>query len=112
MEIKRVGVVGCGLMGSGIAEAAARAGLDVTVVDLDRTTIEAGRGRGIRSILRAEKAGKIAGSQAEAAQARIEFSCDTDSLAHCQIVVEAVAEAEAIKVAVFKALDEVVKAPD
>ena len=43
MEIQRVGVVGCGLMGSGIAEAAARAGLDVRVVDLDRATLETGR---------------------------------------------------------------------
>ena len=45
MEIQRVGVVGCGLMGSGIAEAAARAGLDVRVVDLDRATLEMGRAR-------------------------------------------------------------------
>ena len=45
MEIERVGVVGCGLMGSGIAEASARAGLDVLVVDLDQAALDRGRER-------------------------------------------------------------------
>jgi 3-hydroxybutyryl-CoA dehydrogenase len=80
MAIERVGVVGCGLMGSGIGEEAARAGLDVRVVDLDRATLD-----------------------------RIAFSVDIDSLADRQLVVEAVIGAEPEKVAVFQALDKVVE---
>lgn len=111
MEIERVGVVGCGLMGSGVAEAAARAGLGVRVVDLDRATLERGRARLRVSISRAEKAGKLTGTEAEAALDRIEFSADIGSLADRQLVVEAVVESEAEKVAVFQSLDKVVEDP-
>jgi 3-hydroxybutyryl-CoA dehydrogenase len=112
MEIERVGVVGCGLMGSGIAEAAARAGLGVRVVDLDRIILERGREKVTASIARAERAGKLTGPEAEAALERIEFSPDLGSLADRQLVVEAVVEAEAEKMAVFEALDKIVEAPD
>ena len=112
MEIQRVGVVGCGLMGSGIAEAAARAGLDVRVVDLDRATLEMGRARVSASIARAEQGGKLTGAEAEAALARIEFSADIGSLADRQLVIEAVVESEPEKVSVFQSLDKVVEDPD
>ncbi len=112
MEIQRVGVVGCGLMGSGIAEAAARAGLDVRVVDLDQASLDRGRQRISDSIGRAQKAAKLSESEAEAALASIEYSADLGSLADRQLVVEAVVESEAEKVAVFEALDKVVEAPD
>ena len=112
MEIQRVGVVGCGLMGSGIAEAAARAGLDVRVVDLDRATLEMGRARVSASIARAEQGGKLTGAQAAAALARIEFSADIGSLADRQLVIEAVVESEPEKVSVFQSLDKVVEDPD
>jgi 3-hydroxybutyryl-CoA dehydrogenase len=111
VEIEKVGVVGCGLMGSGIAEAAARAGLDVHVVDLDAAALERGRERIGGSISRAQKAGKLAESDAEAALARISFSTDIGSLADRQLVVEAVVESESEKIAVFEALDKVVEAP-
>jgi 3-hydroxybutyryl-CoA dehydrogenase len=110
--IEKVGVVGCGLMGSGIAEAAARAGLDVHVVDLDGAALERGRDRISASIARAEKAGKLTEPEAQAALARIEFSTDIGSLADRELVVEAVVESEPEKVAVFEALDKVVEAPD
>jgi 3-hydroxybutyryl-CoA dehydrogenase len=55
VEIARVGVVGCGLMGSGIAEAVARAGVDVKVVDVDQSLVERGRERVETSISRAQK---------------------------------------------------------
>ena len=112
MEIQRVGVVGCGLMGSGIAEAAARAGLDVRVVDLDRATLEMGRARVSASIARAEQGGKLTGAQAAAALARIEFSADIGSLGDRQLVIEAVVESEPEKVSVFQSLDKVVEDPD
>ena len=111
VEIQRVGVVGCGLMGSGVAEAAARAGLGVRVVDLDRATLERGRERVRASISRAEKAGKLTGTEVEASLDRIEFSTDIGSLADRQLVVEAVVESETEKVAVFQSLDKVVDDP-
>jgi 3-hydroxybutyryl-CoA dehydrogenase len=98
-------------MGSGVAEAAARAGLDVKVVDLDQATLERGRERLRTSISRAEKAGKLTGTEAESSLDRIEFSADIGSLADRQLVVEAVVESEAEKVAVFQALDKVVEDP-
>jgi 3-hydroxybutyryl-CoA dehydrogenase len=112
MEIERVGVVGCGLMGSGIAEAAARAGLDVRVVDLDRIILERGRERVLHSIARAQSAGKLTEEAAEAAIDGIEFTADLGALADRQLVVEAVVESEPEKMAVFESLDKIVEAPD
>ncbi len=111
MEMERVGVVGCGLMGTGIAEATARAGLDVRVVDLDRAIVEAGRDRVARSLDRAQRAGKLTGEEVEAALARIEFTTDIGALADRQLVIEAVVEAEAEKMVVFEALDKIVESP-
>ena len=88
MDIQRVGVVGCGLMGSGIVEAAARADLDVRVVDLDQASLDRGRQRISDSIGRAQKAAKLSESEAEAAIANIEYSADLGSLADRQLVVE------------------------
>ena len=99
-------------MGSGVAEAAARAGLDVRVVDLDRIAVENGRDRIATSVGRAQKGGKLAEAEASAALGRIEYSADICSLADRQLVVEAVVEAEAEKVAVFQVLDKVVEATD
>ena len=112
MDIQRVGVVGCGLMGSGIAEAAARAGLDVRVVDLDQASLERGRERISGSIARAQKGGKLSEPDAGAAIARIEYAADIGSLSDRQLVVEAVVESEPEKVTVFETLDKVVEAPD
>ncbi len=112
MEIQRVGVVGCGLMGSGVAEAAARAGLDVRVVDLDQNIVEKGRQRVAGSLARALKAGKLTEVEVEAALACISFSADLGSLADRQLVVEAVVESEGEKLSVFEMLDKIVEAPD
>src|SRR5579863_5723054 len=112
MDIQRVGVVGCGLMGSGIAEAAARAGLDVRVVDLDQASLERGRERIGSSIARAQKAGKLSEPDAGAAIARIGYSADIGSLSDRQLVIEAVVESEPEKISVFEALDKIVEAPD
>jgi 3-hydroxybutyryl-CoA dehydrogenase len=107
-----VGVVGCGLMGSGIAEAAARAGVDVRIVELDGDALDQGRARVTRSIARAEKAGKLTGPEAEAAQSRLQFSTDMGSLSDRQLVVEAIMESEPEKLAIFEMLDRVVEADD
>src|SRR5271155_1085019 len=112
MKIHRLGVVGCGLMGSGVAEAAARSGVDVSVVDLDRSLAEKGRDRVVASIARAQKAGKLTELEAKAAAGRIEYSADMSSLRDCQLVIEAVMESESEKIGVFQQLDRVVEAPD
>jgi 3-hydroxybutyryl-CoA dehydrogenase len=111
-EIQRVGVVGCGLMGSGIAEVCARHGRSVTVVEVDPSALARGRGRIETSLRRAASAGKLSEVDAESTLGRIELGTDIGALADRQLVVEAVVEAEPEKVRVFEALDKVVEAPD
>jgi 3-hydroxybutyryl-CoA dehydrogenase len=111
-EIERVGVVGCGLMGSGIAEVTARAGLDVVVVEVDDHALAAGRSRVEKSLDRAVGAGKLDGEGRDRALDLMQFSTDFDALADRQIVVEAVIEREEEKVLVFSRLDKVVTADD
>ena len=105
----RVGVVGCGLMGSGIAEVSARAGLDVVVVESDAAAAEAGLNRLGASLRRAEGKGKI--DSADGVLARIRVGTDLQALADREIVVEAIAENEQLKVELFGKLDKVVESP-
>jgi 3-hydroxybutyryl-CoA dehydrogenase len=110
--IDRVGVVGCGLMGSGIAEVCARAGLQVVVREVDAAAAERGQQRITTSLDRGVRAGKLAEEERDAALARLEITTDPEALAPCGLVVEAVVEDEASKVAVFRELDRVVTSPD
>ena len=110
-NLQRVGVVGSGLMGSGIAEVCARAGLDVIVREVDAVAAEAGRARFVRSLDRAVGSGKLTQDDRDAAFARVTFTTDIDDLADRQLVVEAAVEQEAAKVAIFKELDRVVADP-
>jgi 3-hydroxybutyryl-CoA dehydrogenase len=109
-SIERVGVVGCGLMGSGIAEVCARAGLDVMIREIDQGAAEAGRARLVKSLDRGLGAGKMTEAERDAAVARLGFTTELDDLADRQLVVEAVVEDEAMKVDIFKQLDRVVTA--
>jgi 3-hydroxybutyryl-CoA dehydrogenase len=108
----RVGVVGCGLMGSGIAEVAARAGRDVTVVESDAVAAERGLARIERSLATAVDRGKLSDEDRTAALARIDVSHDIDALADRELVIEAVFEDEAAKVAVFERVDKIVESDD
>jgi 3-hydroxybutyryl-CoA dehydrogenase len=110
--IERVGVVGCGLMGSGIAEVCARAGLDVMVREVNEEAAEAGRARLVKSLDRGLTAGKLTEEQRDAAVGRLGFTTDMAELADRELVVEAVVEDEAMKVDIFKQLDAVVTAED
>ena len=107
-EIQRVGVVGCGLMGSGIAEVCARAGLDVIVREVDAGAAEAGQKRIITSLDRGVRSTKISETDRDAALARIHVTTDLADLADRQLVVEAVVEDESLKTEVFAALDKVI----
>jgi 3-hydroxybutyryl-CoA dehydrogenase len=107
-EITRVGVVGGGLMGSGIAEVCGRAGLDVIVTEVDAVTAEAGQRRLTKSLDRGVASEKLSEQDRDAALAKITFTTDIGDLADRQLVVEAVIEDEAAKVDVFRRLDKVV----
>ncbi len=104
----RIGIVGCGLMGSGIAEVCAKAGADVVVLERDADALAAGRARIERSLSRAVAAGKLPEADADAARANLTFAETFDALGDRQLVVEAVAEDEATKLEVFGLIDKVV----
>ncbi|NXY99762.1 3-hydroxybutyryl-CoA dehydrogenase [Streptomyces sp. BR123] len=109
--ISRVGIVGGGLMGAGIAEVCARAGLDTVVCEADAALARAARERVAVSLERAVQRGKLDRFSAEDALARLVFSADLDDLADRQLVIEAVTEDADTKTAVFAALDKVVADP-
>jgi 3-hydroxybutyryl-CoA dehydrogenase len=105
---ERVGVVGGGIMGSGIAEVSARAGYDVLVREVDDAAAEAARRRLEKSLGKAVRAGKFSEADRVAALARLSFTTDLGDLADRDVVIEAVVEDEAEKSAVFRALGGIV----
>ena len=107
--MNRVGVVGCGIMGSGITEVCARSGLDVIVVEQNPDALAAGQRRVEGSINKAVTNGKLSDEQGALALASIHFATSIDALADRDIVIEAVAENEEIKTEVFRHLDRVVE---
>ncbi len=111
-DIARVGVVGCGLMGSGIAEVFARAGLDVLVSEATGEALEFGRARLTGSLDTAVKRGKLTEEQRAEALSRISFTTELADFADRDLVVEAVAEREDIKIQIFRTLDKVMERPD
>ncbi len=106
--IERVGVVGCGLMGSGIAEISARAGLDVVVREIDADAVAGGKARVQISLDRALRRGKLSGDEVAAALSHLRYTTDLGDLADRQLVIEAVSESEPLKLDVFATLDKVV----
>ncbi|MFF5991867.1 3-hydroxybutyryl-CoA dehydrogenase [Prauserella flavalba] len=111
-DITKVGVVGGGLMGSGIAEVCARAGLDVTVTEVDAAALDAARTRIGGSLDRAVRNGKLTAEECSAAAERLSYTTDLDDFADRDLVVEAVAEREDVKTDVFGRLDKIVSRPD
>ena len=105
MEIKTVGVVGCGLMGSGIAEVAARSGYDVVVHEANQENLDRGLERTKKSLARGVEKTKISQTQADEALQRIKGTLLFDDMAPCDIVVEAIVENMAEKKKVFATLD-------
>ena len=110
--IERIGVVGGGLMGSGIAEIAARAGMDVIVLEVDQSAVEAAQARVDRSLAQAAARGKLSEEDHAATSGRIRYTWGPDELADRQLVVEAVPEVEAMKIDTFRTLDKVVNDSD
>jgi 3-hydroxybutyryl-CoA dehydrogenase len=110
--IERVGVIGAGQMGGGIAEVCARAGVDVMVFDTTEALTAAGRSRITKSLERGVTSGKITERERDEGLARLRFTTDLTDLADRQLVIEAVIEDEAVKAAIFARLDEIITDPD
>jgi 3-hydroxybutyryl-CoA dehydrogenase len=106
VEIKKVGVVGCGLMGSGIAEIAAKSGFDVRVREVNEEFLDAGKARLRKSLDRAVDKGKLAAADRDAAWERLSFVTEVEDLADRDIVIEAIVESLEAKNELFGALDD------
>lgn len=111
-DIERVGVVGAGQMGAGVAEVCARAHVDVLVYEQTRELTAAGRSRILRSLDRGVSSGKITEREREQAAWRLRFTSDLGDFADRQLVVEAVLEDEKVKADIFADLDSVVTDPN
>ena len=105
MAFERVGIVGCGLMGSGIAEVAIRSGYATTVREIDADAAARGRARVERSLATAVEKGKLSPAERDAALARLRFTTAVDDLGGCDLVVEAATEDPRLKKELFAALD-------
>ncbi|MEE6163976.1 MULTISPECIES: 3-hydroxybutyryl-CoA dehydrogenase [unclassified Mycolicibacterium] len=111
-QIERVGVIGAGQMGAGIAEVSARAGVDVLVFETNDDLVTAGRNRITKSLERAVGAGKVTEREKDNALANLKFTTSMADLADRQLVVEAVIEDENVKSKIFAELDRVISDPD
>lgn len=105
MNIEKVGVVGCGLMGSGIAETAAKSGFQVVVREVASELLEGGKKRIRKSMDRAVEKEKLTAEDRDAAWARLTFTTEVRDLAACDIVIEAIVEDLQVKNELFGALD-------
>ncbi len=112
MTIERIGIIGGGLMGSGIAEVNARAGVDVVVVEVDHRSASAARERIESSLGRAVDRGKLSEQDRDAALERLRVGIEFEALADRDLVVEAASEKESIKLELFRRLGQVVTNPD
>jgi len=104
-DIKRVGVLGCGLMGSGIAQVAATAGYDTIVRDVSQQIWDKARAGIEKSLAKLVDKGKLPATSRDAALQRLRFTTTTADLKPCDIVLEAVTEDVELKNALWKELD-------
>jgi 3-hydroxybutyryl-CoA dehydrogenase len=104
-EIKKVGVLGCGLMGSGIAQTAAAAGFVTVARDVAEPLLEKGRAGIMKSLGRLVEKGKLTAATREAALTKLSFGTDLSGLRDCDIVIEAVTEDLELKNELWRELD-------
>jgi len=109
-EIKKVGVLGAGLMGHGIAQVAAQAGYEVVLRDLDDATLAKGIAKIEKQLARAVEKGKASQEDVDAVRGRIRGTTDYGDLAGCDLVIEAITESLSLKLEMWKEVDEIVKA--
>ena len=108
MQYEVVGIIGCGLMGSGIAQVCAQAGCQTYVSDVDERAIAAGLERIRQSLLKGVEKGKLDPQDVEATRARLIGTTKLDEFSKCDLVVEAVVENMTVKRKIFKDLDSIV----
>lgn len=112
MSIERVGVIGAGQMGAGIAEVCAKAGANVIVFEPTEELLEAGRARITASLERAKAKGKLAADDFEVAQGNLSYTTSLADLADRQLTIEAIIENLEVKSRVFAELDAIITDPD
>jgi 3-hydroxybutyryl-CoA dehydrogenase len=108
-EIQKVGVIGCGIMGSGIVEVCAKAGTDVTYVEVSDERAEKGRAKIEKSLTKAAERGKIPEELRDQALGRITGSTDLGELGDSDLVIEAATENLETKLEIFRTLDKVTR---
>jgi 3-hydroxybutyryl-CoA dehydrogenase len=108
-DIKKVGVVGCGLMGHGIAQVSAQAGYDVVVREVSDEIAAKGIGKIEKQLARAVEKGRSTQEDADAVRARIAPTTDYRQLADCDLVIEAITEDLGLKLEMWKEVDAIVK---
>jgi 3-hydroxybutyryl-CoA dehydrogenase len=108
-DIKKVGVLGAGLMGHGIAQVTAAAGYDVVLREVDDATLEKGIGRIEKQLAKAVEKGKSSQEDADAVRGRIQGTTDYKDLADCDLVIEAITEDLGRKLEMWKEVDAIVK---
>jgi 3-hydroxybutyryl-CoA dehydrogenase len=109
MEISKVGVIGCGLMGHGIAQICAQAGWDVVVREADQAPLDKGLAKIEKQLSRAVEKGKLEQADADAVRARLHPTLDYSDLADCDLVIEAITENLDAKLEMWRELDGIVK---
>ena len=109
MAIRKVGVLGCGLMGSGIVEVAAKAGCETVVREVEAGLLEKGLGRIRGSLGKAVEKGKLAAEERDATLARVHGTTELADLADCDLVVEAIIENLDEKKRIYGELDRIVQ---
>jgi 3-hydroxybutyryl-CoA dehydrogenase len=112
MSIDRVGVIGAGQMGAGIAEVSARAGVEVLVYEPTEALTTAGKTRITKSLERGVSTGKITERERDQALDKLKFTTELKDLADRQLVIEAVIEDETVKGKIFAELDAIITDPD
>ena len=109
MEIRKVGVVGCGLMGHGITQICAQAGWDVVAREANQDKLDGGIGEIEKQLARAVEKGRASQEDADAVRARIEPTLDYGDLADCDLVIEAMTEDLGEKLVMWREVDGLVK---
>lgn len=109
MEIRKIGVVGAGQMGSGIAQVAAQAGYEVVLRDVEQRFLERGLAGIQRSLGKLLEKGRLTQKQYDAALANLKTTLTLEALEDCDLIVEAIVENEATKAELFRELDALVQ---
>lgn len=108
-KIEKVGVLGAGLMGHGIAQVAAQSGYEVVLREVDEAALAKGIGKIEKQLARAVEKGKSTQEDADAVRGRIQGTTDYGELAGCDLVIEAITEDLALKLEMWREVDAIVK---